>query len=85
MVPFIKGEGEMRHVVDGAASFLAAIVTFAICFFPCWFTYLAVESGVAPSWGWLVIAVLCVIGLIPTVAFLRKAVLGIAPTRERRR
>ena len=75
----------MRPVLDGAASFLAAIATFVISFLPCWFTYLAMDAGVAPSWGWAVVAILCAIGLILTFAFLRKAALGIAPSRERRR
>ena len=75
----------MRPVLDGFASLLAAVATFVISFLPCWFAYLALDAGIAPSWSWAVIALLCLVGLILTLAFLRKAVLGIAPSREGRR
>lgn len=75
----------MRHVVDGLASLLVAIATLVISLLPCWFTYLALDAGVAPSWGWAIVAILCVFGLFLTFIFLRKAVRGIAPSKESRR
>ena len=75
----------MRQVLDGAASFLAAIATVIICGLPCYFTYLAIDAGVAPTWAWAALLALAAVGLLMTVAFLSKAVNGIAPSRERRR
>ena len=75
----------MRHIVDGIASFLAALATVAICGLPSWFTYRAIEAGVAPTWAWGAVIALSAVGAIMTVAFLRKAFSGIAPSRERRR
>lgn len=75
----------MKAFVDGATSFLAAIATIAICGLPSWFTYLAIQAGVAPWWAWISIAALAGVGLLMTFAFLGKAFNGIAPSRERRR
>lgn len=74
-----------RHTVDGATSVLSAVATAAVCGLPCWFTWKAIEAGVAPVWAWAAIAALGFIGLIMVVAFLRKGFNGVAPTRERRR
>jgi len=75
----------MKHVLDGIASFLAALVTIAICGLPSYFTYRAIEVGAAPTWAWAAIAALAGVGLLMTVAFLSKAMNGIAPSRDRRR
>ena len=75
----------MRQVFDGAASFLAAVATAVICGLPSYFTYTAIEAGVAPTWAWAAIAALAGVGLLMTVAFLTKAFRGIAPSRVRRR
>lgn len=75
----------MRAVIDGAVSLLAALATVAICGLPSWFTFKAIEAGVAPSWAWVSIVVLAVIGVLLTVAFLEKAAKGISPSRSRRR
>ena len=75
----------MKQFLDGAASFLAAIATAAICGLPSYFTYRAIEAAVAPTWAWGAIIALAGVGLLMTVAFLTKAVRGIAPSRQRRR
>lgn len=75
----------MKAVLDSIASVLAALATVAICGGPAYFTYLAIQSDVAPQWAYVSIAALAGIGLILTFAFLRKAAKGIAPSRERRR
>lgn len=74
-----------RNVMDGAASFGAALVTCAVCGVPAWFTIISVRYGLAPQWGYAAAGALAVIGLILTFAFLRKGFAGIAPTRQRRR
>ncbi|WP_375280525.1 hypothetical protein [Pseudooctadecabacter sp.] len=75
----------MKQVLDGIASFLAAVATVVICGLPSYFTYRAIEVGAAPMWAWGAIAALAGVGLLMAVAFLGKAVNGIAPSRERRR
>ena len=74
-----------RHVLDGAASIAAALVTSAVCGLPAWFTVQAVRAGIAPTWAYAAAAALGAIGLILTLAFFRKAFEGVAPTRQRRR
>ncbi|PJI92268.1 hypothetical protein BC777_1113 [Yoonia maricola] len=74
-----------RNILDGAASFGAAFVTSAICGLPAWFTVAAVRSEIAPVWAYAAAAGLAVIGVILTVAFIRKGSAGVAPTRQRRR
>ena len=72
-------------MIDGAASILAAFFTAAVCGLPAWFTVAAVRGGIAPVWAYAPAAGLAVIGAILTLAFLRKGLGGIAPTRQRRR
>jgi predicted FMN-binding regulatory protein PaiB len=75
----------MKPFLDGTASVLAALATILICGLPCWFTYKAIDAGVAPTWAWAAIAALGGVGVIMTFAFLRKATGGVSPTRERKR
>lgn len=74
-----------RNILDGAASFGAAFVTSAICGLPAWFTIVAVRAGIAPQWAYSAAGGLAVVGAILTLAFLRKGIAGVAPTRQRRR
>ncbi|KJZ20408.1 hypothetical protein [Loktanella sp. S4079] len=74
-----------RNILDGAASFCAALVTLAVCGLPAWFTVVAVRAEVAPPWAYAAAAGLALIGIILTIAFFRKAFAGVAPTRQRRR
>jgi hypothetical protein len=75
----------LKAFLDGLASLLAALATLAICDGPAYFTYQAIQSMIAPAWAWVSVAALVGIGIVLTIAFLRKAFMGIAPTRERRR
>jgi len=75
----------MKHILDSIASVLAALATLAACGLPTWFTYQAIQAGIAPDWAWVSVAALGAIGLILTIAFLRKAAKGVSPTRDRRR
>ena len=75
----------MKQFWDGLLSFLSAIATAVITGGPSWFTYQAVEADIAPQWALGFVFVLGGMGLILTIAFLRKAKGGISPTRDRRR
>ena len=74
-----------RNILDGAASIGAALVTIGVCGVPAWFTVQAVRADIAPVWAYGAAGVLAAIGIILTLAFGRKAMAGIAPTRQRRR
>ena len=73
------------HIADGFVSGVAAVVALAICGVPAWFTFRAVQGGLAPAWAYGFVAVLAVVGVILGVAFGRKAMAGISPARDRRR
>jgi len=75
----------MKHYWDGFLSLMAAIATAVITGGPSWFTYTAIEAGIAPQWAYVSVFMLAGMGLILTLAFLRKAKDGISPTRDRRR
>lgn len=75
----------MKSLWDGTLSILAALATAAITGVPSWFTYQAVETGAAPEWALGFVFILGGMGLILTIAFLRKAKGGISPTRDRKR
>ena len=75
----------MKAFLDGLASALAAFLTVLICGFPAYLTYRAIQFTVAPVWAWAPLVALSLVGLVMTVAFLRKAARGVSQTRERRR
>ena len=75
----------LRHLWDGAVSGLAAAAAVAICGVPSWFTFRAIQGGLAPVWAYAFVALLAGIGIILGVAFARKAAAGIAPAADRRR
>lgn len=75
----------MQRFFDRLASFLAAIATVGICGGPVWFTIQAVRAEVAPIWAYGFAGALGVVGCILALAFMRKAIAGIAPTRMRKR
>jgi hypothetical protein len=74
-----------QNTLDGAASFCAALITSAVCGLPAWFTVAAVRADIAPVWAYGAAGSLAVIGVILTLAFVRKGLAGVAPTRQRRR
>ena len=75
----------VRHIWDGLVSGLAAVAALAICGVPSWYTFRAIQGGLAPVWVWAFVAVLAALGVILGVAFGRKAAAGIAPAADRRR
>jgi hypothetical protein len=75
----------VRHLWDGAISAVAAMAALAICGVPSWFTFRAIQGGLAPTWAYASVALLAVVGIILGVAFLRKASAGIGPAADRRR
>ena len=75
----------VRHIWDGLVSGLAAVAALAICGVPSWYTFRAIQGGLAPVWVWGFVAVLAALGVILGVAFGRKAAAGIAPAADRRR
>ena len=73
------------HLWDSAVSAVTAVAAIAICGVPSWFTFRAIQGGLAPVWAYGFVAVLAGVGIILGVAFLRKAAGGISPARDRRR
>lgn len=74
-----------RNIWDGLVSLGAALATVVICGVPVWFTHKAVQADVAPTWVYAPVAGLAFVGVLMTLAFLRKASKGVSPGRERRR
>lgn len=73
----------MTRILDGLASLAAALVALAVTL-PCaWFTVASARAGTAPLWAWASALLLAALGLVLGVAFLRKALRGIAPSRDR--
>ena len=75
----------MIRIWDGFLSGLCALITVAIIGVPLWGAYLSVTGGLIPPWTWVPIGLLGVVGLIMTLAFIRKAGRGVHPLRDRRR
>ena len=75
----------MTVFLDRVASVFAALFTLLVCGGPAWLSHLAIRAGLAPTWAYGFVAVLAGMGLILAYAFGRKAVRGIAPSRQRRR
>lgn len=73
------------RIADGMASALAALVAAGLTLPPVWFTHRAVQGDLAPLWAYVPAGLLAVVGLVLTLAFARKALRGIAPSRDRAR
>ncbi len=74
-----------RHVIDGAMSAGAAVVTAGLTVVPGWYTHMAAQAGIAPGWVYAVLAAFGFVAVSIVFAFLAKAVRGVGPLRERRR
>ncbi len=74
-----------RNIWDGLVSLGTAVATVAVCGVPVWYTHKAAQSGIAPNWVYAPAAALAFVGVLMTLAFLRKASRGVSPGRERRR
>ncbi|MCX7559428.1 hypothetical protein OS190_07575 [Sulfitobacter sp. F26204] len=66
-------------------SLIAALATFAIFGIPVWATHLAISNGIVPIWTYAAVVGLVFIGGNLCLAFLRKALDGVAPLRDRKR
>jgi membrane protein implicated in regulation of membrane protease activity len=75
----------MLRIVDGLASALAALATLMLTLVPAWFTHRAIATDAAPPWAYGPAGALAVVGLVLALAFGRKALRGIAPSRDRAR
>lgn len=75
----------MIRVWDGFLSLLAGLLTAGIVGVPVWGTFLAIRAELLPSWAWVSLVLLSLVGLVMLLAFLRKASRGVHPMRERRR
>ncbi len=75
----------IRRIWDGFLSLIAAALAAGVSMVPAWYSYQAINTGIAPVWVWASIAGLVAVGGIMILAFLRKAGNGIGPLRERRR
>ena len=77
--------GFFRNIWDGLLSLIAALLTLAVFGIPIWATHQAITYGLAPVWAYAAVVGLVFIGGNLAIAFLRKALDGVAPLRERRR
>jgi hypothetical protein len=77
--------GFFRNVFDGLLSLGAALLSSAVFALPVWATHAAVQAGLVPVWVYAALVGLVYIGANLTIAFLRKALEGTAPLRERKR
>lgn len=77
--------GFLRNIFDGLLSLGAAALSFLIFALPVWATHQAIGAGLVSVWVYAALVGLIYIGATLTIAFLRKALDGIAPLRERRR
>ena len=75
----------MKALIDGLKSLLSALATVVVCGGPVWLSHLAIQEGLAPLWAYAPVVLLAGLGLLMTFAFLRKALNGISPSRDRRR
>ena len=77
--------GFFKNIWDGLLSLLAEVLSFVIFALPIWATHQAITYGIVPIWVYLAVVGLVFIGGNLTIAFLRKALDGVAPLRERKR
>jgi len=77
--------GFFRNIWDGLLSFLAAIVTIAVFAIPAWATHQAITYGLVPAWCYVALVGLVYVGGNLAIAFLRKALDGVSPLRDRKR
>ncbi len=76
--------GFFRNIWNGLLSLCAAVASFVIFSVPIWATHQAITYGIVPVWTYAALAGLVYIGGNLTIAFLRKALDGVAPLRNRK-
>jgi len=77
--------GFFRNIWDGVLSFIAALATLAVFAIPAWATHQAITYGLVPAWCYVALVGLVYVGGNLSIAFLRKALDGVSPLRERKR
>ncbi len=77
--------GFFKNIWDGILSLISALATFAVFGVPIWATHLAITAELVPIWAYAAVIGLVFIGGNLGIAFLRKALDGVAPLRERKR
>ena len=77
--------GFFRNIWDGLRSFGAFLLTVAVFAAPAWASYLAVSVGLVSAWIYIPVVGMLYVGLTLAVAFLRKALDGVSPLRDRKR
>lgn len=77
--------GFFKNIWDGLLSLIAALATVAVFGLPIWATHQAITYGIVPAWVYVAVVGLVFIGGNLSIAFLRKALDGVAPLRERKR
>ncbi|MGJ8625451.1 MAG: hypothetical protein ACSHXB_00715 [Sulfitobacter sp.] len=77
--------GFFRNIWDGLLSLSAAILSSVIFAVPIWATHQAITYGIVPIWAYAALVGLVYIGGNLTIAFLRKALDGVAPLKDRKR
>jgi hypothetical protein len=75
----------LRNIWDGVLSFGAFLLTVIVFAGPAWATYLAVTAELVSGWIYVPVAGMLYVGLNLAIAFLRKALDGVAPLRTRKR
>jgi hypothetical protein len=77
--------GFFRNIWDGLLSLGAAVLSFGVFAVPVWATHQAITYGIVPYWAYAAVVGLVFIGGNLTIAFLRKALDGVAPLKDRKR
>lgn len=77
--------GFFRNIWDGVLSFGAFLLTLGVFSAPAWATYLAVSGGLVTPLIYVPLVGVLYVGLNLAIAFLRKALDGISPLRDRKR
>ncbi|WP_299023787.1 hypothetical protein [uncultured Sulfitobacter sp.] len=77
--------GFFKNIWDGLLSFGACLLTIGVFAAPAWATYAAVTYGIVTPWIYLPTLGMVYVGANLAIAFLRKALDGVAPLRMRKR
>lgn len=77
--------GFFKNIWDGLLSLGAFVLTLVIFGVPVWASHLAIGAGLIPAWTYVALVGLVYVGGNLAIAFLRKALDGVSPLRERRR
>lgn len=77
--------GFFRNIWDGLLSLGACLLTIVVFAAPAWATYAAVSGDIVTPWIYVPTVAMLYVGGNLAIAFLRKALDGVAPLRTRKR